>query len=160
MARKVSFSEADARRIAASVRAHERGNRDAPPIRFRNVSDDGGAPIRLCKTTADWASGTTATLNVWEEGSTPGETQSTGQTVTATNKMHAVASGAWVHVAQAANGVWYLIEAGDTESAGCNPPTIAGRDLTKLPGYDATKTQALVHESGCMQWLTAEDCPA
>ncbi len=57
MARKVSFSETDARRIAATVRAHERGNRDQPPIRFRTaVGDDGGGalPLRLAQTSGVW----------------------------------------------------------------------------------------------------------
>jgi hypothetical protein len=56
MAKKVSFSEADARRIASTVRAHERGNRDQAPVFFRQVADDagGGLPIRLGQTAGVW----------------------------------------------------------------------------------------------------------
>lgn len=121
---------------------------------------DGGDPVRLCKTSAVWNRDTIATLNVWEAGTPPGETQSTGQTVDAVNKMHKVASGTWVIVARAVNGTWYLVEAGDNQSESCASPSIAGRDLTELPGYDAAKRQALTHDLGCLKWIDLEDCPA
>lgn len=124
------------------------------------ISGGDGDPVRLCKTTAVWNRDTIATLNVWEAGAPPGETQSTGQTVEAVNKMHKVASGTWVIVARAANGTWYLAEAGDNQSSSCASPSIAGRDLTELPGYDAAKKQALTHDLGCLKWIDLEDCPA
>ena len=154
--RRVSWNENDARRVAAATLAYERGSRDMPGLRFRQGGDDGD-PVRLCKTNAVWERDTIATLDVWEEGTPPSETQSTGQTVDAVNKMHKVASDTWVVVARCTNGSWYLVEAGDKE--GCDAPSIGGRDLTGLPGYSAAKTQALVHESGCLKWLDIEDCP-
>ena len=157
--RRVSWNENDARRVAAATLAYERGNRDMPGLRFRQGGDDGD-PVRLCKTSAVWNRDTIATLNVWEAGTPPGETQSTGQTVDAVNKMHKVASGTWVIVARAVNGTWYLVEAGDNQSESCASPSIAGRDLTELPGYDAAKKQALTHDLGCLKWIDLEDCPA
>jgi hypothetical protein len=156
--RKVAFTEDAARRVAAATVAYERGSRDMPPIKFRQASGDGD-PIRLCRTSAAWAKGTSATLNVWEEGTPPGETQSTGQTVDAVNKIGDVADGAFVHVALAQNGTWYLIEAEDQVTEGCHAPSIGGRDLSQIPDYDAAKTQALIHEAGCLKWLDIEDCP-
>lgn len=155
--RKVSWNENDARRVAAATLAYERGSRDMPGVRFRQGGDDGES-VRLCKTTAVWERDTIATLDVWEDGTPPSESQTTGQTVEAVNKMHKVAASTWVVVAKCVNGSWYLVEAGDNHSEGCVPPSIGGRDLTDLPGYDAAKTQALGHESGCLKWLDIEEC--
>lgn len=122
--------------------------------------------VRLCKTNAVWERDTIATLDVWEEGTPPSETQSTGQTVEAVNKMHKVAAGTWVVVARCTNGSWYLVEAGDNEPESpegegdaCVPPSISGRDLTDITGYDSDKTQALSHAQGCLKWIDVADCP-
>jgi hypothetical protein len=110
MARRVTFNETDAGRISRTVRAYERGNRDQSPVMFRQVGDDNS--VRLCKTSAQWTKGTLATLNVWESGTPPNETQSTGVTLpNCVNKFATVASGKWVMVAQAGNGSYYLIAA-------------------------------------------------
>jgi hypothetical protein len=72
----------------------------------------GGDPVRLGKTTATWTKGTTATINVWESGTPPSETQTTGVTIAGcVNKFANVASGKWVMVARGANGSYYLIAA-------------------------------------------------
>lgn len=155
--RPVMLTADAVRRINRVVASYERGDRDRRPK--TRTSWDEGDPIRLCKTTSAWAKDTTATLDVWESGTPPAETQTTGQTIDAVNKMHAVADDTFVHVALGANGTWYLIEAGDNESSGCEHPSIAGRDLTGLAGYDSAKTQALVHEAGCLKWLDIDDCP-
>lgn len=127
--------------------------------------------VRLCKTTAVWERDTIATLDVWEDGTPPGETQTADATVEAVNKMHKVAADTWVVVARCTNGSWYLVEAGDNEpeppeggeggSGGdaCVPPSISGRDLTDITGYDSSKTQALSHAQGCLKWIDIEDCP-
>lgn len=146
-----------ARRIGRAVAKIERGDRDMSPTQLP-TGIESGEPLRICKTTAEWARDTEATLQVWESGTPPSETQTASETVKAINKMRAVAANVFVHVALAANGTWYLVDAGDDEGA-CNKPTIGGRDLTKLPGYAAGATQALIHESGCMKWLDIEECP-
>ena len=114
MARRVSFTETDARRIAAATRAYERGNRNQPPIMFRQSGgDDGGDPVRLGKTTAAWDKGTLATVELYEEGTPPTEGKKTpADTIPqCVNKFANVASGKWVIVAKAGNGRWYLIAA-------------------------------------------------
>jgi hypothetical protein len=113
MARRVSFTETDARRIAAATRAYERGNRNQPPIMFRQGGDDGGDPVRLGKTTAAWNKGTTATIELFEEGTPPSEGKKTPADTLANcvNKFASVASGRWVIVARGGNGYWYLIAA-------------------------------------------------
>ena len=111
MARPVTFGEDGARRIIAATKAVEAGNRNMPPIKFRQVADDGD-PVRLGKTTAAWTKGTTATINVWESGTAGSETQTTGVTITGcVNKFATVASGKWVMVARGVNGSYYLIAA-------------------------------------------------
>jgi hypothetical protein len=97
--------------MAAATRAYERGNRDQSAVMFRQGGEDGD-PVRLGKTAAAWAKGTTATINVWESGTPPNETQTTGQTLeNCVNKFANVASGRWVIVARGGNGYWYLIAA-------------------------------------------------
>lgn len=157
--RPVMLTADAARRVGRAVSAYERGNRDIHPPRIRTAGDDGD-PVRLCKTSADWAKGSLATLNVWESGTPPSETQTTGETIgDVVNKSRDVKSGSFVLIAKAANGSWYLVEAGNPDGEGCRAPTIAGEDLTQLSGYDASKTQVLGHEGGCLKWIDAEDCP-
>lgn len=114
MDRKVRFTEDAARRVAAATLAFERSGRDQPPIHFRQVGDDGGDPVRLGKTTASWAKGTTATIELWEEGSPGSEAKKspTANTLAGcVNKMADVASGKFVIVARGPFAAWYLISA-------------------------------------------------
>jgi hypothetical protein len=112
MTKPVAFSEDGARRIVAATKAYEAGNRDMPAIRFRDPGSDDGEPVRLGKTTATWTKGTTATINIWESGTPPSETQTSGVTIAnCVNKFATVASGKWVMLAKAGNGSWYLIAA-------------------------------------------------
>jgi hypothetical protein len=67
--------------------------------------------VRLCKTTELWEEGTVATLNVWENGDTPNETISTGETLVATNHLWDVASGTWCYVMESGAGDNHLINA-------------------------------------------------
>lgn len=111
MAKRVTFSEADAGRISKTVRAYERGNRDMSPIAFRQVSD--GELIRIGKTTSSWAKNTLATITLYESGTPPSETVSAPSVTLpdCVNKFATVASGKWVAVAMAQNGRYYLIAA-------------------------------------------------
>jgi hypothetical protein len=115
--------------------------------------------LRICKTTTKWTKDTEATLDVWEAGdpATPAQNDP-DESVTAVNLFHDVDEGVFVAVAMAKNGRWYLVEAGNADTEGCKKPVIAGDDLTTLPDYDATKTQLLGHESGCLKWFTTTDC--
>ena len=109
--RPVMLTGDAARRIGRVVQHVERGNRNTSAHVMRIVSDE-GEPVRLCKTSAAWNKGTTATLNVWEGGTPPSETQSTGVTLTeCVNKFANVATGKWVIVAKGGTGKYYLIAA-------------------------------------------------
>ena len=111
MTKPVAFSEDGARRVIAATKAVEAGSRDMPGIRFRDVGGDDD-PVRLGKTTGAWNKGTLATINIWEDGSPPNETQTSGAMLTdCVNKFAYVASGKWVMVAKGANGSYYLIAA-------------------------------------------------
>jgi hypothetical protein len=112
MSKPVAFSEEGARRMIAATKAHEAGSRNMPPVKFRSVGGDEGDPVRLGKTSAAWNKGTTATISVWESGTPPNETQTSGVTLTGcVNKFANVATGKWVIVARAGNGSYYLIAA-------------------------------------------------
>jgi hypothetical protein len=112
MTKPVTFSEGGARRIIAATKVVEAGNRNMSPVKFRDPGGDDGDPVRLGKTTAAWSKGTTATINIWESGTPPSETQTTGVTIIGcVNKFANVASGKWVMLAKAGNGSWYLIAA-------------------------------------------------
>jgi hypothetical protein len=111
MTKPVAFSEDGARRVIAATKAYEAGNRDMPGIRFRDAGGDDFS-LRLCKTSAAFNKGTTATLNVWESGTPPNETQTTGATVeNVVNKYANIASGKFVSVALHGNGRWYVVAA-------------------------------------------------
>lgn len=111
MTKPVTFGEDGARRIIAATKAVEAGSRDMPGIRFRDVGGD-ESPLRLCKTSAAFNKGSTATLNVWEAGTPPNETQTSGATVDSViNKYANIAAGKWVSVALHGNGRWYVVAA-------------------------------------------------
>jgi hypothetical protein len=75
-----------------------------------DIAGDGG--LRLCKTSAAFNKGSTATLNVWEAGTPPSETQTSGATVAdVVNKFANIASGKFVSVAMHGNGRWYVVAA-------------------------------------------------
>ena len=112
MTKPIAFNEDGARRVIAATKAYESGNRNMSPVRFRDPGGDDGEPVRLGKTSAAWAKGTLATINVWESGTPPSETQTSGATLAnCVNKFAAVATGKWVMLAKGANGSYYLIAA-------------------------------------------------
>jgi hypothetical protein len=165
MERRVKFSEEGARRIIAATRAYERGNRDQSPVKFRTVGDD-GTPIKIGKTVAQWAKGTTQEVELIYETSCEDEGGgSGGETLEAHNKSHDVAADTIVILGLAGNGCWYLIEAAscpdegsDSGSGDCGCVSIGGQDLTTLEGYDETKSQLLGHEEGCLKWFDTTEC--
>lgn len=71
-----------------------------------------GALSRLCKTTTAFLKGTVATLDVWEDGDPPNETQTEGQTVAdVVNKYADIPACTFVSVAKHGNGRWYVVSA-------------------------------------------------
>jgi len=172
--RKVHLTEDVARRMGAATLAYERGNRDMPPVYFRTAGGDDGAAIRVGKVSADWAVGTCAEVKVWERvdtgcvpthcsGLPPGEISGIPvhlceETIDdVANLSHDVAANSWVVIGQAANGRWYLLEAGKEEGS-CRQ-TIGGEDITKWPGWNGSIVQLLGHdENGCLKWFDSEEC--
>lgn len=111
MSGKVAFTEDAARRIAAATLAYERGNRDMPPIRFRQGGGDDGPQFRVGRTTATWPKGSLANIAIYEAGTPPNETTSSATVEDVVNHWADVASGKWVGIQLAANGHWYLVVA-------------------------------------------------
>lgn len=162
MARGVKFGEGAARRIIAATRAYERGNRDQPPVKFRPGGDD-GEDVRVGRTVAQWVKGETQEIPVFSSCDIEEGYGSGGETIEAHNEAFDVNGGRLVWIALADNGCWYMVQAescvGDGDQpTGCHCPGIGGEDLTRLPGYDGSKTQVLGHESGCLKWITTTDC--
>lgn len=110
MSNLTQFDVQSARRIARVVQAVEQEPQRARALGFEPVFDGKPSRALLCKTAAAWDKNTVATLNVWQSGTPPNETQTSGRTVQAVNKMHWVAAGLFVLVKRAGNGAWYLIE--------------------------------------------------
>lgn len=108
---KVTFSESGAKRIAAATLSYERGNRDAPLVRFRKAEDDQIYFMRLGKTTAVWNKNTLANIAVYENGTPPNETASSVTLANCVNKFTNVAANKWVMVAFHQNGYYYLVSA-------------------------------------------------
>ena len=80
--------------------------------KLQHMQRRGGSSLRLCKTTAAFNKGSTATLNVWESGTPPSETQTSGVTVEdVINKYANIATGKFVSVALHGNGRWYVVAA-------------------------------------------------
>ncbi len=93
-------------RIFRAIRGVESLDRDAivggPSYRSGDDAD-----VVLCKTTAAWAKGTTATLQIWT--GKPGTETNSGVTISAYNRYGAVATGKWCSVALHRHGWYYLI---------------------------------------------------
>lgn len=109
--RPVMLTASAAQRVSRAVASFERGDRDLSPVRLRSAGGD-ESPLRLCKTTAAWAKGTVATLEVWESGTPPIEAVTEGETIEGVvNKYADVDSGKFCSVALHGNGYWYLVAA-------------------------------------------------
>ena len=94
-------------RIARSVRGSENGGRDNTIGAPHQGSDDADAV--LCKTTAAWSKGSSATLQVWS--GQPGSETNTGVTLSAYNRYAAIASGKFCTVMLHRHGYYYVIAA-------------------------------------------------
>ena len=122
--------------------------------------DDGGG-IRIGKYTGSttWGIGTCATVTVWDGGqgcqptvSSPAET-----IADVVNLSRDIPPDSWVVVEQTSSGRWVLVEAGKDEGS-CRQ-TIGGEDITKWPGWSASKIQLLGHDAnGCLKWFDSEEC--
>lgn len=159
MTRGVRFTEDGARRIVAATRAFEAGDRDAPPIKFRDVGGDDGGELRIGKVASAWSIGTCATVTLWERTGTscsPTEKDPAETVENVVNLSYDVPAGSWVVIGEAADGKWYLVESG---IQGTCRQTIGGEDVTKWPGWSASAVQLLGHdENGCLKWFDAEEC--
>lgn len=140
------------------------------------LGEGNGTAIRVGKVSADWAVGTCAAVKVWErvDVDTPcvpihcsglGNGEISGIPVhlceetidDVANLSHDVAANSWVVIGQAANGRWYLLEAGKEEGS-CRQ-TIGGEDITTWPGWNGSIVQLLGHdENGCLKWFDSEEC--
>lgn len=81
-----------------------------PPIRFRQVGEDGGS-LRIGKTTSFWPKGSLAVIAIYEEGTPPNEATSNDTIDDVVNHWSNVEANKWVGIQQASNGFWYLVVA-------------------------------------------------
>ena len=94
-------------RIARAVRGVENGGRDGAIGNPHVGSDDSDAV--LCKTTAAWAKGSSATLQIW--AGAPGSETNTGVTLVAYNRYAAIATGKFCTVMLHRHGYYYVVAA-------------------------------------------------
>jgi len=97
-------------RIGRAVRDAEnigRGGR-SEKIGSPHVGSDDSDAV-LCKTTAAWAKGSSATLQIW--AGAPGSEADTGVTLTAYNRYAAIASGKFCTVMLHRHGYYYVVAA-------------------------------------------------
>jgi hypothetical protein len=88
------------------------GSGPSDNAKLQHMQRRGGSSLRLCKTSSAFNKGTVATLNVWEDGTPPNETQTSGETVAdVINKYANIATGKFVSVALHGNGRWYVVAA-------------------------------------------------
>lgn len=118
----------------------------------------GGSEIRVGKVDVDWPIGECATVAVWETYTQASCLPAVGneQIADVANLSFNVPADSWVVIGKAANGRWYLIEAG---KEGTCRQTIGGEDVTKWPGWNGSATQLLGHDAnGCLKWIDVETC--
>lgn len=96
-------------RISRSVRTTENGGRDGTIGTPHGGSGDDSDAV-LCKTTAAWAKGSSATLQIW--AGQPGSETDTGVTLTAYNRVAAFKAGVFVTVQLNRHGYYYVVGAG------------------------------------------------
>lgn len=102
-----AFDGETARRVLRATRAIEGGSPSIGGARVTSSGDDSDAV--LCKTTAAWAKGSSATLQIW--AGQPGSETNTGCTLTAYNRYAAIASGKWCTVMLHRHGYYYVVAA-------------------------------------------------
>jgi hypothetical protein len=95
-------------RIGRAVRGVENSGR-GEKIGSPHVGSDDADAV-LCKTTAAWAKGSSATLQVWT--GTPGSETNTGVTISAYNRVSAFKSGDFVTVQMNRHGYYYVVGTG------------------------------------------------
>ena len=102
-----------------------RRNVHAPPLR---TAFDDGEPLKLGKSLAvgEWAKGTLASVQVYDQGDPPNETTDDPvETIEdVVNKFADIDQDAWVMIGLASNGRWYVISAecnGGTSSTPSDP---------------------------------------
>jgi hypothetical protein len=118
-------------------------------------------------TSGAWLPQTTASVDIYEDGTPPGETTSSLTITGVVNHSVRVPYGSWVLIESAVNGYTYLVEAGTTGTCKLD---IGGDDATAIGGYDENAIQVLGHSklypsgptgpTGCvsLQWYTVTTC--
>jgi hypothetical protein len=157
----VLITRESARRIQRVVQMIEGGSRDIAPPPLRTAYDDGDQ-LRVGKIVGDWAIGACYTIALYEEppviGCNPAVSAPSEFIEDVVNVSKDVADGSWVVIGKAADGRWYLLEAGKEPWASCRA-TIGGEDITKWPGWNASTVQLLGHdENGCLKWFDSTEC--
>ena len=152
------FNLEDAKRIGRAVRLVER---DEP--RQELVGDQAsvvsrGVRLLLAKHegASGWPKETTAVLTVYN-----GDPLASAVTVVANNQFVTFPTGTactqhWVALGH--NGWGWQAVSRERACSGTCSMDWAGVDFSAMPGYQATATQVLGHEAGCIKWLDVATC--
>lgn len=149
---RVTFTRPAAERIASVVRKVEAGDRDSAGLRFERVASAVGSPLRLATFTGNWATGQYKTVTL--HGST--------QTASVYNWCNPATGGS----TSSTTSSRYVIfgRTGSTNSvveiqyqSGTCVTSLAGFDLTSLPGYSSNAIQLLGHAAA---GTSGTSCPS
>lgn len=158
MAGVFGFSSEDAKRIGAVVRRVE----GMPAKRELNGPNEHGPNpgVRLLlakhESSTGWPAGSTAVVTIHA-----GDTIASVETMVARNQFvqfstNTACTQRWVALGHNGFG-WYVVNQQPACESTCSPD-VAGVDFSLVPGYQATATQVLGHEAGCIKWLDTTTC--
>jgi hypothetical protein len=113
-----------------------------------------------------WAVHTLGEVDVYEDGTPPSETRTTGATITGVvNHAKRIPWDSWVLIEQASNSSWYVVETETKTVTGPCKMEIVGESLSIIEGYSAGEIQILGHTkatgaSGCagLYWVSITQC--
>ena len=160
----VSFSRGAAQRIAKVVRTVEAGDRSQPGVSFDHPLPGGGVVLKVGTFTGSWSKGAWKTVTL--QGSTA--TASVYNWCNSSDGSTSDTASSQFVVFGRANGTNSVLEISVLNTSQTCRMSIAGVDLTTLPGYSAGAVQLLGHsaadvttnETACatLTWYSVTTC--
>jgi len=139
----VSFTRGAAQRIAKAVRTVEQGDRNQSGVTFDHPVPGGGVVLKVATFTGSWSKGSWKTVTL--QNST--NTASVYNWCNSSDGNTSDTSASQFVVFGRANGTNSVLEISSLNTAHTCRMSIAGVDLTALPGYSSGVIQLLGHSA-------------
>ena len=156
----VAFTRQAAQRIAAAVRVVEGGDRGQPGVTFDHPVPSGRSPLRVGTFTGSWSTGTYKTVTLVGGTNTASVynwcVPSYGDTSNTSQSQYVIFGRA--------SGTNSVVEISYRHTSQTCRMSIAGADLTELPGYSASSVQLLGHSAAggtncpTLTWYSVTTC--